>query len=87
MLGESPRLVAVAYLLIVLLMTFLERYLVYPGPPIDRSDWAAGESFEDVFFESEDGTRLNGWFYEHPAPTRVVLYFHGNGEQVPTTPT
>ncbi|MEM6656324.1 MAG: alpha/beta hydrolase [Planctomycetota bacterium] len=71
------------YLAVVLLMTFIESWLVYPAPPLGRSDWApAGIDFEDVWFDSEDGTRLHGWFFDRPESRRSVLYFHGNGEQV-----
>lgn len=77
------RSVALAYLIILLAMTFLERWLVYPAPSIERSDWSpGGEVFEDISFQSADGTALHGWLLEHPEPKRVVLYFHGNGEQV-----
>lgn len=77
------RYVLVFYLLIILIMTFLETWLVYPRPPLERSDWQpAGLSFEDVHFNSADGTKLHGWFVPHPSPKRFILYSHGNGEQV-----
>jgi fermentation-respiration switch protein FrsA (DUF1100 family) len=77
------RYVLVFYLLIILIMTFLETWLVYPRPPLARSDWQpAGLSFEDIRFTSADGTKLHGWFVPHPNPKRFVLYCHGNGEQV-----
>ena len=77
------RYVLVFYLLIILIMTFLETWLVYPRPPLARSDWRpAGLSFEDIHFTSSDGTRLHGWFVPHPNPKRFILYCHGNGEQV-----
>ena len=45
-----------------------------------------GVPFEDVFFDSEDGTRLHGWWIEHPRPRMTVVYCHGNtgslGERV-----
>lgn len=64
-------------------MTFIERWLVYPIPPRDRSDWEADElDFEDVRFDSLDGTSLYGWLFEHPDPKQVMIYYHGNGEQV-----
>ncbi len=73
----------VAYLLVIVAMSFLERMLVYPVPPLERSDWSAGaEMFDEVFFESADGTRLHGWYFDRPGAERAVLYFHGNGEQV-----
>lgn len=60
-----------------------ENYLVYPVPPVDRSDWKpVGLGHEDIWFNSVDGTRLHGWFLPHPAPQRAILYCHGNGEQV-----
>jgi len=77
------RPVLIAYLLVVLLMTFIESWLVYPAPPTDSGDWhppALGH--QDVSFEAADGTRLHGWLLEHPDPQHVVVYFHGNGEHV-----
>ena len=34
--------------------------------------------FEDVHFESADGTQLHGWYIPHEAPRAVVLFSHGN---------
>lgn len=76
-------MVAVAYLLIVLGMMFLETWLVYPAPPRDWGNWKpAGLQYEDVHFTSADGTRLHGWFFPQPNATRAILYCHGNGEDV-----
>lgn len=73
----------VCYLLVLLAMMFLETWLVYPIPPVRRGDWhPAGLDFEDVHFTSADGTRLHGWFIERPQARWVVLYCHGNGEDV-----
>jgi fermentation-respiration switch protein FrsA (DUF1100 family) len=73
----------VTYLLVVLIMTFLESWLVYPVPPFERSDWQpAGLDYEDVWMASADGTRLQGGFVPHPDPMFAVLYCHGNGEHV-----
>jgi fermentation-respiration switch protein FrsA (DUF1100 family) len=77
------RPLVVAYLLIVLGMMLLERWLVYPAPPAGSGDWAAtGLGHEDVWFESGDGTKLNGWFVPHKTPQRAILYCHGNGEHI-----
>ncbi len=73
----------VAYLLVVLAVTFLETWLVYPAPPRTDGDWNPEQyDFQDVWFDSADGTRLHGWLFEHPQPKNVLLYFHGNGEHV-----
>ena len=77
------RPVLVAYLLVVLAMTFLETWLVYPVPPVGFGDWnPAGLGHEEVRFAAEDGTRLYGWFIPHAEPKHWLVYCHGNGEHV-----
>lgn len=83
LLFRVVRLPLLAYLLLCLLMTFIETWLVYPIPPVSRADWNPTDlGHKDVWFESDDGTRLHGWLVEHPEPEHVVLYYHGNGAQV-----
>ncbi len=77
------RVAFILYLLVLLLMTFLETWMVYPIPPVERGDWiAAGLEHEEVWFHAADGTRLHGWFVPHPRARRAIVYCHGNGEQV-----
>jgi uncharacterized protein len=77
------RLLAVAYLLVLLLLLLLENTLIYPAPKYPLGDWEADYfEHEDVWFTSADGTKLHGWLVEHPQPRAVVLYAHGNGENV-----
>ena len=71
------------YLIIVLVFMLLERPLVFPAPRAVRSEVDATEfGGEDVFFESADGTRLHGQYYEHPNSRGQLLYCHGNGIMV-----
>lgn len=73
----------VIYLLVVLLMMFLETWLVYPAPPRNWGDWGpTGFNYEDIHFQSADGTKLHGWFIPRTGATRAFLYSHGNGEDV-----
>jgi uncharacterized protein len=37
---------------------------------------------EDVWFQSEDGTKLHGWFTSPTNPRAVLLYCHGNGGNI-----
>src|SRR5690349_19367064 len=77
------RLPLIAYLVVALLMMFLETNLVYPIPPLSQGDWQPTSfHYEDVHFRSADGTKLHGWFIRHPDPKRAILYCHGNGEDV-----
>lgn len=64
-------------------MTLLERQLVYPIPPVERANWRPERfEYEDVWFQSEDGTQLHGWFFPREGAKRVVLYCHPSEEQV-----
>jgi len=72
-----------AYLGLLLVLSFLENALLYPAPRYPEGDWAAPYlPHEDVAFSSADGTPLHGWLVEHPQPKAVVLYCHGNGDCV-----
>jgi hypothetical protein len=39
---------------------------------------------ESVWFNSADGTRLHGWFFESQskAATATIVFFHGNGGHI-----
>ncbi len=77
------RTLIVAYLLILLLMTSFERWLVYPAPPATAGDWKATRyPHEDIEFQSADGTKLHGWLFDRAEPNFLIVYFHGNGEHV-----
>jgi fermentation-respiration switch protein FrsA (DUF1100 family) len=42
-----------------------------------------GQTPEDVWFKSEDGTKLYGWYFSSgKQPKALVLYFHGNAENL-----
>lgn len=46
-----------------------------------EGDWDPGRhglAYQDVWFESEDGTRLHGWWFEGHRPRATVVYCHGN---------
>jgi fermentation-respiration switch protein FrsA (DUF1100 family) len=77
------RPVVIAYLLVVFMLSFFERWLVYPAPALNAADWVAADlPHEDVHFQADDGTDLHGWYVRHPEPRAVVLFCHGNGEHV-----
>jgi uncharacterized protein len=73
----------IAYLLLILMLSFFERWLVYPAPRHCAADWVCDDlPHEDVYFTADDGTKLHGWYVPHPEPRAVVLFAHGNGEYV-----
>ena len=59
-----------------------ETLLFFPSK-FPTGDWSpAGLEVEDCWFTAQDGTRLHGWYVEHPNPRAVVLYAHGNAGNV-----
>jgi fermentation-respiration switch protein FrsA (DUF1100 family) len=51
-----------------------------------EGDWKpSAYQFEDVWFNSNDGTRLNGWYYPQQKPAAVVLVAHGNAGNITHT--
>ena len=56
----------------------------HPEPLSARESKSPAEGAEIVWFNSADGTRLNGWFFEsqlRPAIATIV-FFHGNGGNI-----
>lgn len=66
-------------------MNWLIRQMVYPAPFMRVS--APPPGIEEVFLSLADGAKVHGWLYRHPVSndsTPVMLFFHGNGENLET---
>lgn len=73
----------ITYLGVLVLLTLLETFLMYPAPSRDSGDWeATWLKHEDVYVTTAAGNEIHGWYCEHPDPKRVLLLCHGNGEHV-----
>lgn len=71
------------YLALVVVMMLKESDLIYFPPPRAAADWRAVRlPVEEAEFTSADGTRLHGWYLDHPDPRAHVLLCHGNAEDV-----
>jgi len=69
---------AVVLLLLVVVMLFEEHLIFFPAR-YPAGDWQPeGLVFEDAWFRADDGTRLHGWYVDHPRPRAVLLWSHGN---------
>ena len=74
------RILLIAYLVIILLMMFMENSLLFFPTKYPDGDWQPpGLQFEDAWFQAADGTKLHGWFVPHDHPRAVALFAHGNG--------
>lgn len=59
-----------------------ERFIFFPYAAIERTPRDLGLAFEDLFFETGDGLKLNGWYIPHAAPVATLLWFHGNAGNI-----
>lgn len=68
--------------LAVIIWTQIEkRFLFFPTQEIAYTPGQAGLDYEEVFFFTQDGLRLHGWYV--PGRTDVTwLWFHGNGGNI-----
>jgi fermentation-respiration switch protein FrsA (DUF1100 family) len=61
----------------------LERSLVYYPQPYPKGNWdPVYLDREEAWFAAADGTKLNGWFVDHPQPQAIALFMHGNAGNI-----
>ena len=77
------RVLALAYLGVLLVMMFLEESLVFVPTRLDADPAVPADlAVENAWFQSADGTKLHGWYVRHEHPRAVVLFCHGNGGNI-----
>ncbi len=54
------------------------RFVYYPTREIHANPSQIGLPFQDVYFDTDDGVRLNGWFVPSEGSNVTLLVFHGN---------
>ena len=72
-------------ILVVGLVRLLENQFVY-FPPRYPEGFVSPESYglrvEEVWISTEDGVRLNAWYLPSPDSRKVLVWFHGNAENI-----
>lgn len=59
-----------------------EKFIFYPSDKIDETPRDHGLAFDDIYFATTDGVRLNGWFVPYPGAQTTLLWFHGNAGNI-----
>jgi hypothetical protein len=75
--------VVIAVACMLLVVGCVERLFYYPNDRVYGTPASWGLSYDEVEFESRDGTKLTGWFI--PAVGRAVgtvVHFHGNAQNM-----
>ncbi|MBU2497423.1 MAG: alpha/beta hydrolase [Proteobacteria bacterium] len=61
----------------------IENFLVFfPQASFDLRPETLRLNYKDVYFQTEDGKRLHGWFFPLERKAQVILFFHGNAGNI-----
>lgn len=76
-------LLAVAVAMAIGCSAMLEKQFIYfPASQLIATPEAIGLAYEDVWFVTEDGVRLHGWFVPTAGGRWTILWFHGNAGNI-----
>ena len=59
-----------------------QRFIFYPEKTIFQTPADVGLNFEDLYFVTGEGVRLNGWYIPHPDAALTLLWCHGNAGNI-----
>ena len=72
-------LTVVIAILKISILAIEKRNLYQPDKEIDLTPQSIGFTYEDVYFKTEDGQRINGWFIPAKDAKITILYCPGRG--------
>jgi len=65
-----------------------ENRLIFPAPRFPQG-FVPPETYglhaEEVWITTSDGVRINAWYFPSASASRVLLFFHGNAENIGTS--
>ena len=64
-------------------MQFLIKKMIYPAPMIQVDSPAPGD-MREVLLEIPGNERVHAWYHQTDSTAPVLLFFHGNGENLQT---
>jgi len=59
-----------------------DSFIFHPSAEIVQTPRQAGLQFQDLYFTTADGVRLNGWFIPHRDARATLVWFHGNAGNI-----
>ncbi|MBI3610911.1 MAG: alpha/beta hydrolase [Nitrospirae bacterium] len=73
---------SVAWVLLLTGCRVDKEFIFHPSREIEATPESVGLAYEDVYFKTADGVRLNGWFIPAPGSPDVMIWFHGNAGNI-----
>ncbi|MDP8266351.1 MAG: alpha/beta hydrolase [Candidatus Aceula meridiana] len=73
----------VSIVIFILAVKYLEQTSIfYPEKEITDRPNDIGLEYEDIYFKTEDGILINGWFIKNLTAESTLLFFHGNAGNI-----
>jgi len=66
----------------IFLRYFEWRSIYFPSTKIELTPDTLGLDYEDIYFISEDGNMLHGWWIPHPHARGTIIHCHGNAGNI-----
>lgn len=79
--AQSAGLLVLFVLAYAALLLLFENKVIYYPSLYPEGYWdpaSVGVPAQDIYFDSEDGVKLHGWFIPAPNAVATLLWFHGN---------
>ncbi|MFC0185386.1 alpha/beta hydrolase [Pseudarcicella hirudinis] len=75
--------IGIGYLVLCVIVYFIqEKFIFKPEKLPEDFQYQYDAPFEELFFEPEDGVKINGLRFFHEKPEGLVIYFHGNSRSI-----
>ncbi len=75
-------IIAVVLLLWAYVRRLENKNLYFPTREMEQMPEDFGLEYQDIFLTTADRVKINGWYFPSREPQGVVLFFHGNGENI-----
>ncbi|MFC4263439.1 alpha/beta hydrolase [Ferruginibacter yonginensis] len=75
--------IIVGYIVLMALVYFIQEYFIFKPEKLQQDfQYVYDIPFKELFFDVEDGVRINGLHFTVKKPLGLVLYFHGNTRSI-----
>ena len=80
------QILATVVIIILLLWVYIRwlenKTLYFPTREMEQDPDDFGLKYEDTFITTGDGVNIHGWYFPSSEANGVILFFHGNGENI-----
>jgi pimeloyl-ACP methyl ester carboxylesterase len=82
-LNHTLLYIIIGYLILIILVYLIqERFIFKPEKLHQDFEYKYDAPFKELFFDVEDGVRINGLHFTVKNPLGLILYFHGNSRSI-----